>query len=163
MNKRILIVLGSPNTPEGELSNIAKSRLDLCLKIFTENDLVLCTGGWGEHFNVSPQPHAFYAKQYLSRGGISSKAFLNFALSSNTVEDAVKTKEIISAFVNPQLVVITSDFHMARTKLIFNEILKGYQIRFLEANVDMPEEQRKAVIEHEEKSVKSILENGLYY
>ena len=163
MNERILIVLGSPNSPEGELSSIAKSRLDLCLKTYTENDLVLCTGGWGEHFNISLKPHAFYAKEYLLVGGISTNCFLDYALSGNTVEDAIKVKEIISTYVKPLLVVITSDFHVARTKLIFNKILKGYHILFLGAKVELHDEQHKTITEHEEKSVKNIIKNGLYY
>ena len=163
MNEQILIILGSPNSPDGELSDIAKSRLALCLKMYSEKDLVLCTGGWGKHFNVSKQPHALFAREYLLKRGIPSNCFLDFALSGNTVEDAVKVKEIVSVYTDPRLVVITSDFHMARTKLIFNEILEGYSIHFLGAKVELPEEKRKAIVEHEENSIKNILQNGLYY
>ena len=31
MDKEILVVLGSPNSPTGELSIMAKERLDFCL------------------------------------------------------------------------------------------------------------------------------------
>lgn len=163
MNNRILIVLGSPNSPGGVLSNIAKSRLDLCLKTYTEDAFILCTGGWGEHFNISKKPHAFYAKEYLLKRGVLAHSFLEPALSANTVEDAVKVKEIISKYEDPQLVVITSDFHLARAKLIFYEILIEYQISFLGANVELPEEELKVLTEHEEKAIKSITKNGLYY
>lgn len=163
MAERVLIVLGAPNSPDGVLSEMAKGRLDLCLKIYTENDLVLCTGGWGKHFNISKKPHAFYAKEYLVKNGVSPQCFLDFALSANTVEDAVKVKEIISKFTEPHLVVVTSDFHLERAKLIFDEILKGYTIRFMGASVELPEEQRKKTIAHEKKAIKSIIKNGLYY
>ena len=163
MTKRILIILGAPNSPDGVLGVIAKSRLDHCLKICTKNDLILCTGGWGKHFNVAEKPHAYYAKEYLLKNDILSQIFLDFALSGNTVEDAVKVKEIVSEYAEPQLVVITSDFHVERTKLIFTEILNGYNIRFTGASVELPEEQRKTIVEHEKKSVKEIIENGLYY
>jgi len=163
MAERILIPLGAPNSPDGVLSAIAQSRLDLCLKIYTDTDLVLCTGGWGKHFNISKKPHALYAKEYLLKNGVSSQCFLDFALSANTVEDAVKVKEIISTFTEPHLVVITSDFHLERAKLIFTEIVKGYTIQFMGAKVELPEEQRKKMVAHEKRAIRSIMERGLFY
>ena len=49
MEKEVLVVLGSPNSPSGELSDISKSRLDCCRKMFSKGQLILCTGGWGPH------------------------------------------------------------------------------------------------------------------
>jgi len=45
MQNEVLIVLGSPNSSLGILSNISKSRLDYCKAIFKEGNVVLCTGG----------------------------------------------------------------------------------------------------------------------
>jgi len=163
MSKRILIVLGSPNSHDGELSSIAKNRLDVCFKTFVQDDLILCTGGWGEHFNTSNRSHAYYAKEYLLEKGILESCFLEPALSSNTVDDAVKIKEIISDFKEPKLLVVTSDFHLNRTKLIFKEILKKYTIEFLGAGNDLLKHQLKIIVEHEKKSIHKIIKNGLYY
>lgn len=163
MNQRILIVLGAPNSPEGILSATAKNRLDLCFKIFSENDLILCTGGWGKQFNISDKPHAYYAKKYLLKKGIVESSFSNFALSSNTVDDAVKSKEIISEYNHPRLLVITSDFHLNRAKLIFEEILSEDAISFVGAENNLSEQQLKQAVEHENKSIDHITKNGLYY
>jgi len=163
MSKRILIVLGSPNSHDGELSSIAKNRLDVCFKTFVQDDLILCTGGWGEHFNTSNRSHAYYAKEYLLEKGILESSFLEPALSSNTVDDAVKIKEIVSDFKEPKLLVVTSDFHLDRTKLIFKEILKKYTIEFLGAGNDLLKHQLKIIVEHEKKSIHKIIKNGLYY
>ncbi len=163
MNKNILVVLGSPNSPEGELSAISKSRLNYCKTVFTKDNLIVCTGGWGDHFNTAKLAHAHYAKTYLIENGILESAFLDFALSKHTVDDAVKLIPILGAFKNPNVTVITSDYHLERVTLIFTEILKTYNLKFIgvASNLDKPEYD--ALVQHEKKRVKAIKENGLYY
>lgn len=161
--KNILIVLGSPNSPSGVLGDISLERLNCCKNNYKEGDLILCTGGWGQHFNTSSYSHASLAKSYLVSDGISEKAFLEFALSQNTVDDAVKVKEILTTLENCNLTIITSDFHLERAKLIFNEILKEYNIQFIAAISNMDTEIFNRLVAHERKAVASILKNGLYY
>ena len=165
MPTEIVIVLGSPNGPHGELSDIALSRLNCCIAHYKDNMKILCTGGWGEHFNTSQQPHAFYSKQYLLSKDIPESAFLEFALSKHTVDDAVKAHEIISK-LNPiglGLTVITSDFHLKRVKLIFNTVFKKYAMHYIGAKSNLDQAQHKSLLAHEEKAVQSILKNGLYF
>ncbi len=163
MKKEVLVVLGSPNSPSGELSDISKSRLDCCRKMFTKGLLILCTGGWGPHFNTSDKPHAFYGKEYLMGNGLSEEDFLEIALSGNTVDDAVKLKAIFSNPKNVNLIVITSDYHIERVKLIFNEILDKYEMSFVGVESNMEAEKLRQLIEHENNAIKAIKQNGLYY
>ena len=163
MEKEVLVVLGSPNSPSGELSDISKSRLDCCRKMFTKGQLILCTGGWGPHFNISDKPHAYYGKEYLMGNGLSEKDFLEIALSENTVDDAVKLKSILPDHRNVKLIVITSDYHLERARLIFNEILDKYEMNFVGVESNMEEEKLHQLIEHEKKAINSIKQNGLYY
>ncbi|MEN8186260.1 MAG: YdcF family protein [Bacteroidota bacterium] len=163
MMKEILIVLGSPNSPSGELSDISKSRLNYCEELYEKGKLILCTGGWGTHFNTSNNSHASYAKKYLLNKDIPEKDFLEFALSSNTVDDAVKIKSILSNFKNTNLTIITSDYHIDRVKLIFNVILAGYEIKFIGVKSNIDKEIYALLIQHEKKAISSILEKGLYY
>ena len=68
--KNVIIILGSPNSQKGRLSKIAIGRARKCLEIFNpEKDMILCTGGFGVHFNTSEKPHADYLKQYLIKNG----------------------------------------------------------------------------------------------
>nr|WP_299384180.1 YdcF family protein [Allomuricauda sp.] len=163
MKKEVLVVLGSPNSPEGALSDISKSRLDYCNEVFTEGQGVLLTGGWGPHFNTSDKPHAFYAKAYLIKKGLSEKDFLAFALSKNTVDDAVKTKSILTTPKNVKLTVITSDYHKERVELIFKEILNAYEMSFVGVESNMDKKQLQELISHEDNAINSIKQNGLYY
>jgi uncharacterized SAM-binding protein YcdF (DUF218 family) len=162
MKKEILIVLGGTNSEQGDLCPISKSRLNYCITKFQKNNSILCTGGWGNHFNNTKNPHAFYAKKYLIKNGIPEESFLDFALSKHTVDDALKIKEICSEQDN-NLLIITSDYHSKRVKLIFTEILKSYNMQFFGAPSNLEKEKYAALITHEGKAIKGIIENGLYY
>ncbi|WP_190810415.1 YdcF family protein [Flagellimonas sp. S3867] len=162
--KEVLIVLGSPNTTSGELSSISTSRLDCCLDLFKKESLVLCTGGWGPHFNTTEHSHAHYAKAYLTQKGLPESAFLEFALSKNTVDDAVKAKNILSKLEdNLSLTIITSGYHLERVKMIFNEVLKGYTMMFIGVPCKLDEDEYAILLAHEKKAITSILQKGLYY
>ncbi|MBJ2174539.1 YdcF family protein [Aureibaculum sp. A20] len=163
MYQEILVVLGSPNSPNGDLGTISISRLNSCLKRYKKNNLVLCTGGWGPHFNISSESHASIAKNYLIDKGIPENAFLECALSSNSVDDAVKIIPIIKNLSHIKLTVITSDYHLERVKLIFNEILKGFTISYVGVESDLPKDSYDTIIAHEKKAIHSIQKNGLYY
>ncbi|MEE9406827.1 MAG: YdcF family protein [Polaribacter sp.] len=163
MSKEILIVLGSPNSATGELGVIAKERLNFCLTIYKKEMLILCTGSWGAHFNTSSRPHAFYTKNYLIEKGIPEDRFLELALSKNTVDDAVKIKNIVSTFENIHLTIISSDYHLVRVKLIFKEILKNYKMKFIGVKTNFKTEEYNALVKHEKEAAESIIKNGLYY
>lgn len=159
----MLIVLGAPNSPTGELGEISLSRLNCCISLYSKGKKILCTGGWGTHFNTSEEAHAAHAKKYLIDKGVSEDDFLDFALSSNTVEDAVKAKQIISEMEDPHVTVITSVFHFERVKLIFQEVFENYNINFIGIQCDISVDQLKHLIDHEQEAIQSIMENGLQY
>lgn len=95
--KTILLLLGSPNNEKGVLSSIAMDRIECACRLYMDNENMrfLCTGGFGEHFNTTDLPHAYYAKKALLAKGVKEEDFLPFVLSSNTYEDLEKAKQII--------------------------------------------------------------------
>ena len=163
MEEEILIVLGSPNSPKGELSNISKSRLDYCASMYSIGKKILCTGGWGKHFNVSKEAHAAIAKKYLIKAGVSENDFLESALSENTVDDAVKVKASLSKLREASLTIITSDYHLERVKLVFNEVLEAFKLNCIGVQGNLKEKQLTQLLAHERKAIEQILKNGLYY
>jgi len=163
MTQRILVVLGAPNSLTGELSDIAKQRLHACMDLYQEGDLILCTGGWGTHFNQSNKPHAYYTRNYLLAKGIPASAFLELALSSHTVDDAVRAKALIVPYPDCELIIVTSDFHQERVQLIFREILAGVNLTVVTSKTILPDAQLQQLKAHEQKAIEGILENGLYY
>ena len=62
--KTIIMVLGAPNDEYGHLSAIALDRLYRAydLAINNESAWILCTGGQGDHFNITDKPHTYYAQ-----------------------------------------------------------------------------------------------------
>ena len=161
---KVLIVLGSPNSETGDLGQVALDRLEYCFDIFESKDnCIICTGGFGEHFNTAPLPHADYAIKYLKEKGLSAENFLESALSANTVEDAVLSKKIVLGHNLNAVVVITSDYHVERVKLIFDEILGFDQMEYVGVKHDISEEEMEKLLEHEKKAINAILSKGLYY
>ena len=162
--KDVIIILGSPNSGKGRLGKIAIGRAKKCLEIFhPETDLILCTGGFGLHFNATATPHAEYLKRYLIKNEIPSMAFLPFANSSNTVQDATKSKEILLKSGFKKITIITTEYHSARVKLIFDEILSEFEKTYLSVPNDMSIRNLQKFQKHESKAIEGILSNGLYY
>jgi len=117
----MIIVLGSPNSASGELYSIAKERCEMALSEYFKrsNWKILLTGGYGAHFNTTDQPHVAYAKHYLIQRGLPTQALVEFAESANTLQDASFSKPIVLKYRVPQLVVVTSDYHIDRARYIF--------------------------------------------
>jgi vancomycin permeability regulator SanA len=162
--KNVIIVLGSPNSEKGRLCKIAIGRARKCLEIFNpETDMILCTGGFGLHFNTTSIPHAEYLKQYLIKKGISKKHFLPFANSSNTVEDATKSKEILLNENLKKVTIITTEYHLKRVQVIFDEILSDFERTYLNLPNNMSIKSLQKFQAHESKAVEGILRDGLYY
>ena len=160
----VIVVLGSPNFPDGTLGPIAMDRLQGCLFIFNpQKHKILCTGGFGAHFNTSPVAHANYLKDFLIQKGVPSTAFLPLALSSNTVDDAVMSKSILKETKFKDLIIITSEYHVARVKFIFIEILKDFNLNFKSVAHHSIDDVLVPLIQHEKVAMDQLISNGLYY
>lgn len=152
--KGVIIILGSPNDSEGRLLSIAKERLDLGFEEYKKTGYkILLTGGFGEHFNHTKKPHAFYAKNYLLEKGVKDRDILEFAESSNTVEDAEMSKAILDEYEVEEVILVTSDFHLERVRYIFDKILEGYKLSYLGSETHKSEEELEVLREHERKAL----------
>lgn len=167
----ILIVLGSPNAKDGRLYDIAVGRCKKALSEYKKHPdyKFLLTGGYGTHFNESNQPHACYLAQYLMDAGVSEKDILEYAESTNTIEDAILCKSIISKYKCGNIIVITSDYHLERAQYIFNRLFRDLDINisFKTAKSDIQNSELDilALIEHEKIALGKIKKYGLenYY
>ena len=156
--KGIIVVLGSPNSDSGELSEIAINRLDRAVNFFmiNKNYKILCTGGFGQHFNTTSLPHAKYAADYLQRKGVPEDDILEYIISSNTFEDVLKAKPVVERIDPQNLVIITSDFHMERASILFNKHLQGQNLIFIEVISTLKEECLQKLQEHERSAIKKL-------
>jgi uncharacterized SAM-binding protein YcdF (DUF218 family) len=156
-----IVVLGSPNDNFGNLSTIAISRADKAYSEFCSTDdcKVLCTGGFGQHFNTTDVPHGKYVQNYLISKGVLKSSFIGIALSSFTIEDATLSKLILEKNSIMQVVLVTSDYHMNRARLVFSQIQPSIKFTYSEAKILMDSNSYKKLQQHEQKAIIRDLAN----
>ncbi|MEN8201644.1 MAG: YdcF family protein [Bacteroidota bacterium] len=136
----IIIILGAPNSKEGELYSVAKQRCEMGIQEYRNRPTwkIVLTGGFGEHFNESEKPHAYYLKKYLIERGVAPVVIVNSVMSTNTLEDASLTKPILVQYKVDDIIVVTSDFHYDRARYIFEREYSdaNIKIRFSLCNTD---------------------------
>jgi uncharacterized SAM-binding protein YcdF (DUF218 family) len=136
----MIVVLGSVNSEEGELSSVGRERCAVALAEYRRRPgwKLLLTGGYGAHFNRTERPHAAYVRAYLVERGVPGEAIVEFAESRNTVEDAALVKAIALKYGVQELVVVTSDYHLERARTLFERAFTGcgLEIAFLASETD---------------------------
>ncbi len=158
----IIIILGSPNSKEGELFSVAKQRCEMGIQEYLNHPTwkIVLTGGFGEHFNESEKPHAYYLKKYLIERGVAPEVILDSVLSTNTLEDASLTKPIVVKYNVGDILVVTSDFHYDRARYIFEGEYSdaNIRIRFSLSNTDESScgFDLKSQIAHENNSLREL-------
>ena len=141
----IIIILGSANDEQGNLSPNSKNRMDRAIAKLREfqpkadrpvaekknpSYKLLLTGGFGK-FNPTDKPHAQYLKKYALKKGIKKDDILGIVESGNTVEDAYLSKPILDKYKPKRVLVSTSNFHLPRAKFIFEKLMPKYNLKFV--------------------------------
>lgn len=154
----VILVLGSPNDDQGRLLSIAIERCTQAFAEFQRNPeyAVLPTGGWGQHFNTTEKPHGHYIRQELSARGIPDHAFLPFAESSNTIEDASLSRPILASYPEADLIVVTSDFHKERARFLFEREFPERNITISASVTDLPYEELARLSAHEKQALERL-------
>lgn len=161
--KGLVVYLGAPNDEKGKLSDISISRAEKTIQEYLahENYKILCTGGFGDHFNTTEIAHGLYVRNFLIGKGVPDTNILeDVVLSNNTEEDALLLKPKVEEYGVTNLIVVSSDFHMKRVRGIFEKIFVGYDLTFSEAETNLPEEEMKTLREHEERCLEELVEKG---
>ncbi len=146
-----IVVLGSPNDSEGKLSVIAHSRCEAVLTEWRKTPAikVICTGGVGAHFNTTSTPHAQYLKRYLMSKGIPEVNFLPIVESRFTFEDATLSRNVIKEHGITSVLLVTSEFHLPRAKLVFSGVFPTLSFRYIAAMTPLAEEELLELEKHE--------------
>lgn len=162
MNKTILL-LGASNDANGKLSQMAINRLECAYSVYTNNSNVkfLCTGGFGEHFNTTTTLHAEYLQQWLLFKGVRSEEFLPHITSSNTYEDIQGLSDVINCISNNLLIIVTSDFHVERVKMLYGMLIYHENVIFIPAASKLTDSELLTRIAHEEKAIQ-LLKSKVY-
>ena len=96
-------------------------RLTQTLKLYHQGkiDRILMSGGNGSFLEKNP-PEAIYAAAYLNAVGVPDSALIIEKESRNTKENFAYADKLLKALnkPNPKILVITSAWHIPRTKLL---------------------------------------------
>jgi uncharacterized SAM-binding protein YcdF (DUF218 family) len=158
----IIIILGSPNSEEGELYPVAIQRCERGIQEYLNHPTwkIVLTGGFGEHFNTSEYPHAVYLKKYLMEKDIAPEAILDSVMSTNTREDASLTRPVMLSHHVDDILVVTSDFHYERARYIFEREYADTNVSIHFSLSDTDERtcgfDLKRQVEHEKNSLSAI-------
>ncbi len=158
MTKTAIVVLGSPNDDEGNLSSIAIERCEQALHEYrrVSGAKILPTGGWGAHFNTTNKPHGYYIREYLLKKGVPEKDILECAESTNTTEDPLCSKPIVERNHVDELIVVTSDFHVPRARFLFKRVFPKIIMSFSGAETDLDAGDLSRRQKHEEKALERL-------
>lgn len=163
MNRiQVIIILGSTNSPEGEISPIGLQRLDKGAEIYKNMGgiKILLTGGYSVFGNKSEFPYSYFAEKYLISIGVKEADILPLVLSKDTIEDAKLSLPVIKEFHFHSILVVTSNFHMERTKYIFNRVFSSFKLTYEGIDYITSESEIRSLIQHEQDEMKLLQETG---
>ncbi len=157
MPQTLYVLLGNTNECDGTLSAYAHARAESAVELMTAepDSVVLPTGSFGDHFNMSDTPHGELLADYLIQQGIDRSRILPHTPTCGTVQDAYGVLRRIKDWEEaPEVHVITSDFHMERVRHIFGRVLQGYTLVYHAAPSSRePDENTRS---HEKKRLNAL-------
>lgn len=159
--KKLTFILGSPNSENGALSTISISRVKRALDLqkMDSRIVLFATGGFGDHFNISDVPHRALLHEYLlNRGASIDVGAATDLLSSNTVEDVQMILAFVKARACANFGVVTSNFHLARCRYIFECLDSTNIVDFFAAedSLDLHEQ----AVKHEATALAMLVAQG---
>ena len=167
MLRDVIVLLGSPNSDEGQLHSVALERCQRALQEYQarEDSKILPTGSFGAHFNTTDRPHAWYLKAWLVAHGVPEHDVLPFAESRNTIEDAFLSYPIVQHHGARRAIVVTSDYHAARARYVFERVYCDLALEFAvcatdaaHCDLDLP-----ALQAHERETLARLQASGFSY
>ena len=123
-NFDVILVLSNEMNREGELNKESKARANKAIKIFKSYSAkYLITSGWAYRKDTDLCIATAFKNYIIANSNIKSNLVLTELNSRDTVGDAYFTKTNIVVPNNfKKLCIITSNYHIFRTRRIFNLI-----------------------------------------
>ena len=82
--------------------------------------------------------------------------------SHNTAEDAFLCEPLVSRYSPERLVVVTSDYHVARARYIFEQVFAHLAVEMCPAAHWAAQDELRALLAHEEQALEALRTHGLY-
>jgi len=125
---QMIVVLGERLSDDGQPSDILKDRVATAVKYFSEHsgNIIACIMTGGPASNQNHLPEALCMEKIAIESGMPEAVIYIEDHSFNTIENAIYTLKLIQKnqldISDYSLVLITSDYHMNRARIIFSTI-----------------------------------------
>ena len=129
----VVIVLSHLMSKEGILDNQSLRRAEKAVSIcISRNCSILLTSGWAYRQDYSVPIGKVVAQYIVNQFELGSKCKVFFDINSrDTVGDAYYLRKKLSNFNYTKLIIVTSDYHINRTKYIFNSFFPSILIEII--------------------------------
>lgn len=154
--KDAIVILASGINPDGSLPIVCKLRVEKGVELYKQRVAknIIMSGKWPFTIDYKPpRTEASAMKDYAVKLGINKEHIFIEEKSQDTIGNIFFTKKL---FLEPnkwrKIILVTSDFHMPRTKYLCKKILgPDYKINFEEAESCFPEKELRLKYKDEKK------------
>lgn len=162
MNKDVIIVLGGGIGPGGALPETSKLRVAKGVELFKDEEVasrIIMSGKWGFWLDVKPpRTEAEAMKECAVNLGVTDNVIFKEEVSMDTIGNAYFCKV---NFLEPnkwrRIVVVTSDYHISRTRYIFEKVLgDDYSIDFVGVGSRMSSNEFDSRVDKEERTLELL-------
>lgn len=160
-----IVVLGGGIAKNGILPDFVKTRLEKAKEIFIKNASakILFCGRYSFLYSKNNRPtktEAQAGKEYLLKIGIPGKNIYLENKSKDTIGNAYYAKKLY--FIPRQekeAIIITSDFHLERSRFIFKKIFgSGYNFKFIATPSNLKSENKTKIFARQKELLKKTQE-----
>jgi uncharacterized SAM-binding protein YcdF (DUF218 family) len=152
---KAIVVLGSGVDMHGRLPPQAAARVEKAVSLWkrAKDAHLVMSGRWSFlTMAVFPKTEAQAMKDQAVKLGVPARAIALEEESRDTLGNAYYVKKVLARHGWKEVTVITSDYHLPRTKYIFPRILgPGYRLRYAAAPSRLPAAERRQRRRDEEK------------
>lgn len=120
---KVGILLGNEISRKGTLSHEALTRVKKAHALLKKGEIetLVLTGGHRNHLKPKVSEARLYWR-YLTSKGISRKKLILEEESKETLGNAIFSKKLVTQQKSKSLVLITSNYHMKRSLMVFQHI-----------------------------------------
>jgi len=157
----LIIVMNGGNDENGVVSGKFEKRLQGTIEEYEKHpgSKILVQGGFG-HFNSSSQSSAYHATNFLISRGVTESDIYAIQKTTSTVEEALSAQRVLQNFPKEDVCVVTSKFHLERTKLVFEHFFDPEQLRFVGTPNGVSPEELIKWKQHETRGLKLLRNQG---
>jgi len=172
-----VVVLGKKLLGDGKASPTLQNRIAFGSEIFLRESLkhpksiMIVTGGVVQRGdpNSPYQSEAEVMRTLAVQNFVPKSCVVLENKSMNTIENAINTRDVLEDLGITKVVLVTSDYHMPRSKRIFETVLsdrgksRDYSIQTAEERPPISQEEKRQEMVTEQKMMGLLDEDLLFY